>query len=64
MDLLGLGEKNEAAGRYEVCLLSTSLFAQPESDTAARSTLPVCGALPAAYIVQCKRKFDLITALC
>lgn len=65
---IGAGKKNEAAGRYEVCLLSRSLceplFTQPESDTAAPRHITACGALPAAYIVQRKRKFDLITALC
>lgn len=69
---IGAGKKNEAARRYEVCLLSRSLcepasdplFARPESDTAAPSTLPARGPVPAAYIVQCKRKLDLITASC
>lgn len=77
LDLLGLGKRNEAAGRYEVCLLSRSLCEpvlsprslslrqqKSERDAAAQSTLPVRGARPAAYIVQCKRKLDLITALC
>lgn len=74
---IGAGKKNEAAGRYEVWLLSRSLCEpalrpcslslrqqKSESDTAAQSTLPVRGSLPAAYIVQCKWKLDLITALC
>lgn len=38
--------------------------AKSRSEAAAKSTLPVCGPLPASYIVQCKRKLDLITALC
>lgn len=42
--------------------LSLSLPQQsPGAKLRAKSTLPVCGPLPAGYIVQCKRKLDLIT---